>query len=551
MPSVARLISKLRRHSFLLGALLVLGTLTLYSPVLHHEFLSFDDRQYVVRNVHVNTGLHMANLIWAFTTFDQANWHPLTWISHMADCQLFGVNSGAHHLVNAALHALNALLLFWLLRRATGAVWRSFFVAALFAVHPLNVATVAWLAERKSLLSALFSLLTIGAYGWYAQRPDATKYLVVALAFSLALISKPMAVTLPLVLIVLDYWPLRRDEELPFGRKWLRLSLEKLPLLAMSAASSWITIVAQRSGGAVVAVSSLPLSLRLGNAIQSYVSYIGKTFWPAKLAMFYPHPQDSLQSSDVVAAALILITVTAAVLYFRRLRYLVTGWFLFLLTLIPVIGIVQVGRQAMADHYAYIPCIGLFIMMVWGVADLCNAAAVPPVVKAIAASSLILALSAATVHYLGYWQNGVLLFTEASIVAGSPDPAIEEALADALVSARRYDEAYRHYGEACTLRPLDALCHYNMAEILFNRHQLRDALEQYQIAASVPDGKGLILPCLINSGEILLDLGEYESAQARLGEALEIEPTNKTALQLQQRVVDLDTSSLTSPVAPH
>jgi protein O-mannosyl-transferase len=439
--SSARLISNLRRHTFLLGTLLGLGTLALYSPVIHHEFLSFDDRQYVVRNIQVNTGLHLANLIWAFTTFDQANWHPLTWISHMADCQLLGVNSGAQHLVNAALHAINAFLLFWLLRKGTGSVWRSVFVAALLAVHPLNVATVAWLAERKSLLSALFSLLTIAAYGWYARCPGVKRYLVVAFAFSLALMSKPMAVTLPLALILVDYWPLQRDEDLPFNRRWSRLSLEKLPLLAMSAASSFVTVVAQRSGGAVVGVSELPLSLRLGNATLSYVFYIGKTLWPAKLAMFYPHPQNSLQWSDAAAAAIILLAITGAVLYFRNFRYLVTGWFLFLITLVPVIGIVQVGRQAMADHYAYIPCIGLFIMIAWGVADLANAAAVPPVVPAIASSCAILALSVATIHYLGYWQNGVQLFTEAAVVAGHPDPAIEEALADALVSAHRIDEA--------------------------------------------------------------------------------------------------------------
>lgn len=537
-PLLERLIRYLRQHTWLLDTVLAIGTLLLYSPVIHHEFLSFDDRQYVVRNIHVNTGLHPANLIWAFTTFDQANWHPLTWISHMTDCQFFGINSGAHHLVNVVLHAVNALLLFWLLRKATGTVGRSLFVAALFAVHPLNVATVAWLAERKSLLSAFFSLLTIAGYGWYAQRPETKRYLAVAFAFSLALMSKPMAVTLPLVLILLDYWPLQRDEEVPFRSRWLRLSTEKLPLLAMSAASSWVTIVAQHSGGAVVGMSTLPLSLRVGNAVVSCVAYISKALWPANLAIFYPHPQNSLQWSDVAASGVILLGITAAVVYFRRLRYLVTGWFLFLVTLIPVIGVVQVGRQAMADHYAYIPCIGLFIMTAWGGRDLANAVAVPPIVPAIISSCVILAFSAATVHYLGYWQNGVLLFTRASVVAGAPDPAIEEALADALVSAHRYEEAYRHYGEACTLRPLDSLCHYNMAEILFNRHQLRDALEQYQIAASLPDGKDLILPCLVNSSEILLDLGEYQAAQARLAAALEIDPGNRTALQLSERLRD-------------
>ena len=222
-----RWIADLSQRPILLGALLVLATLLLYGQVTHHEFLLFDDSQYVTRNIHVSTGLNFGNVAWAFTTFHEANWHPLTWLSHMADCQLFGLNSGAHHLVNVALHAANVLLLFWLLQRSTGAVWRSFFVAALFAVHPLNVETVAWVAQRKSLLCTLFSLLTIAAYGWYARRPDWKKYLVIIAAFALALLSKPMAVSLPLVLLLLDYWPLERYEDLPFRRKWVRLSLEK------------------------------------------------------------------------------------------------------------------------------------------------------------------------------------------------------------------------------------------------------------------------------------------------------------------------------------
>ncbi len=337
-----RLIGDLSQRPILLGALLVLATLLLYGPVTHHEFLLFDDSQYVTRNIHVSTGLNFGNVAWAFTTFHEANWHPITWLSHMADCQLFGLNSGAHHFANVALHALNVLLLFWLAQRATGAVWRSFLVAALFAVHPLNVETVAWVAQRKSLLCTLFSLLTIAAYGWYARHPDWKKYLIVVAAFALALLSKPMAVSLPLVLLLLDYWPLERYEDLPFRRKWVRLSLEKLPLLLLSAASSAVTTVAQRSRGAVAWESILPLSWRLQNAIVSYVVYIGKTVWPANLAVFYPHPLHSLSWSDVIAAAVILVAITLAVLHFHRARYLAMGWFLFVTTLIPVIGIIQV-----------------------------------------------------------------------------------------------------------------------------------------------------------------------------------------------------------------
>ena len=536
--SLEQFLDNLHQKPMLLGALLVIATVLLYGSVRHHEFLDFDDSQYVTKNIHVSTGLKLGNVVWAFTTFYAANWHPLTWLSHMTDCQLFGLNSGSQHVVNVALHAANVLLLFLLLQRGTGAVWRSFFVAALFAVHPLNVETVAWVAERKSLLSTLFSLLTIAAYGLYASQPGWKKYLLVLVSFSLALMSKPMAVSLPLVLLLLDYWPLRRCEDLPFRSKWARLSLEKLPLFLMSAASSVVTILAQRSGGSVVDASSLPLSLRVGNALVSYVAYIGKMFWPAKLAVFYPHPQHSLPWSDVFAAAVILSSITIVMLYLYRARYLAMGWFLFVITLIPVIGIVQVGRQAMADRYTYFPCIGLFLIVVWGLSDALNRAPVPRVLPAVAALCLIVVLAAATIRYLTYWQNGVNLFTRAEILAGRPDAHIEAALGDAMVIAGRYNEAYQHYGEACILLPRDAQCRFNMAEILFNRHQLRDALEQYQLALSLTDSKDMALSCLTNSGEILLDLADYETAEKSLTAALQIDPNNSTALRLRQQALN-------------
>ena len=528
----------MRPKPILLGALLVLATPLLYGPVTHYGFLVFDDDTYVTKNIHVSTGLNLGNVVWAFTSFHSWNWHPLTWLSHMADCQLFGLNPGPQHLVNVFLHAINVLLLFLLLQKATGAVWRSFLVAALFAVHPLNVETVAWVAERKSLLSAFFSLLAIAAYGGYVRRPDWKKYLVIVAAFALALMSKPMAVSLPLVLLLLDYWPLQRYEDLPLRRRWVRLSLEKLPLLLMSAASSAVTMVAQRSGGSVVDTSVLPLSLRLGNAIVSYVAYLGKTVWPAKLAVFYPHPWHSLLWSDVTAAAVILVAITMAVLYFHRARYLVMGWFLFVTTLIPVIGIVQVGRQAMADRYAYIPCIGLFIIIAWGLSSLVYARALPRAVPTVAAMCLISAFAAATSRYLPSWQNGVKLWTHARIVAGRPDYLIEECLADALLDVKLYDDALQHFREACALMPNDALCHHNMAEILLNRHQLQDALEQYQLAGRLTDNRDITLSCLINSGGILLDLGDYEAAEIKFAAALQIDPNNSTTLRLRQRAFD-------------
>ena len=530
-------IGDLLQEPILLGALLVLLTVLLYGQVVHHEFLDLDDGPYVTENVHVSTGLTRDNVVWAFG-FHEANWHPLTWLSHMADCQLFGLNSGPPHFVNVVLHAANVLLLFWLLQRATGAVWRSFLVAALFAVHPLNVETVAWVAERKSLLCTLFSLLTIAAYGGYVRRPGWKKYMVVVVAFGLALMSKPMAVSLPVVLLLLDYWPLERYEDLPWRRRWVRLWVEKLPLFLMSAASSVVTIVAQRSSGAMVLTFALPLSVRLENAVVSYVAYVGKTFWPSKLAVFYPHPEHSLPWADVMAAAVLLVAITMAVLYFHRSRYLVMGWFLFVVTLIPVIGIVQVGSQAMADRYAYIPCIGIFVIIAWGLSDVVTAAAIPRVVPAVVAVCLITAFAAATTRYLPYWQNGVDLFTHARMVAWRPDPMLEEDLADALVSAGRFDEAFPHYKEACVLRPNFAFCHYYMAEILLSRRQFRAALEQYQLAAGFTDRKDMVLSCLINSGEILLDSGDYDDAEIESAAALRIDPNNDAALQLRQRALN-------------
>jgi hypothetical protein len=334
-----RFIDDLRRKPVLLCALLVLATLLLYSGVAHHEFLTLDDASYVFQNNHVSAGLKLDNVVWAFTSYYSCNWHPVTWLSHMTDCQLFGLNSGSQHMVSVFLHAANVLLLFLLLQKATGAVWRSFLVAALFALHPLNVETVAWIAERKSLLCTFFSLLTVAAYGWYARQPNLKKYLVIVAAFSLALMSKPMAVSLPIVLLCLDYWPLERLE-FPFGLGWVPLLMEKLPLLLMSAASSAVTVIAQRSTGAVAGTSLVPLPLRFENAIVSYMAYIGKTLWPANLAVFYPLPEHSLPWLNVIGSTVVLFAITAAVLCFHRSRYLVVGWCLFVVMLIPVIGIV-------------------------------------------------------------------------------------------------------------------------------------------------------------------------------------------------------------------
>lgn len=531
----------LQNRPILLGALLLLATLFLYLPVAHHQFLVFfDDDFYVTNNPHVSTGWNLGNVVWAFTSFTEANWHPLTWLSHMLDCQWFGLNPGPPHLVNALLHALNAVLIFFLLQKATGTLWRSMFVAALFAVHPLNLETVAWVAERKSLLCTLFSLLTIAAYGRYVHRPNWKTYSLTVIAFAFALMSKPMAVSLPGLLLLLDFWPLQRREDLPFQRRWLSLAIEKLPLALLSAASCAITIAAQRGVKTVVSFAELPISVRLENAVVSYVGYLQKMLWPAKLAVFYPHPWQSLPGAEVMASTAVLAAITAAVLYFHRVRYLVTGWFFFLIALLPVIGIIQVGRQAMADRYFYVPGIGLFIVLAWGLSAVAERIRLPRFVAAVAALGSVVAFATVTSRYLPLWRTGVELFTQARTVAGRPDFIIEEGLAESLASTRRFDDALPHYREACELRAGYARCHYMMADALREQGQLRSALEQYQFVARYADNPDVAVMCLLKSGEVLVELGDYETARAQLAAALKIDPTNLRAQQLLQQTAGQD-----------
>jgi len=515
------------------GALLVIITLPLYLPVLHHGFINgWDDNGYVTENVHVRSGLKPANVVWAFSTFEQSNWHPLTWLSHMLDCQLFGMNPAAHHYVNVLWHAANVLLLFWVLQEATGALWSSFLVAALFAVHPLNVETVAWVAQRKSLVSAFFSLLTVAAYLSYARYGGWKRYLLILCAFGLAILSKPMAVSVPLLLLLLDYWPLKRLEDLSWSHRWPRLLVEKLPLVVISIASSVITAMAQRFGSSVVPFAALPLPTRLENAVISYVAYLGKIFWPARLAVFYPHPSilgGSPPLDQVVASAVVLLAITGLALYFRRAGYIAVGWAFFLIALVPVIGIVQVGFQGMADRYAYIPSVGIFIAVVWGLNAMSEHAPRVRGFLLLAAFCVIAAFSAATVHYLKYWQDGVTLFSQARTAWGHPDPWLEQLYANALVGSGRTDEALPHYQESCALWPGNEDCHYSIARILFVRGQFRDALNEYQLVLKLTRNRTTVLAALNESGLALLQLGDYDAAQQSFAKVLAIDPDNTTA----------------------
>ncbi len=526
----------------LFAGVLALATLILYQPVLHYQFLNYDDNEYVTENSHVQAGLTWGNVGWAFTTFHASNWHPLTWISHMADYQLFGPHAGGHHYSNVLFHAANAVLLFLLLERATQAFWRSLIVAGLFALHPLNVETVAWIAERKSLLSALFSFLTVAAYGWYAAAPNSRRYGVMAAAFALALMSKPMAVALPLILLLLDYWPLGRlgfDEQgiaagSPGGANWKRKSwllvLEKTPLFVMSAASAWVTLLAQKSGGSVAVSTALPLAVRLKNAAVSYVMYIEKAFWPARLAVFYPHPANSLTWWKTVVAVAILGGITFLAAKLRRRRYVLVGWLAFLVMLVPVIGIVQVGRQAMADRYAYLPLIGLFILVVWGTAELSERLVIAPGLRAAAAVAVLVAMASATSLALPYWRDSVTLLTRARQLASIPDPEIEESLGQALDLAGRPDEALQHFMAARELNSRDPLPHYNIGTSFLRQGKVPDAIREFQDALRYSSDPAVTQSAFNNLGYCYLVAGNYAEAERSYTAALAIDSAHYNSL---------------------
>jgi hypothetical protein len=401
--------------------LLIGAVLATYSPLDRCGFISYDDPVYVYENPHVQTGLSWANFRWAWTTTDTANWHPLTWLSLQLDAQLFGRKPLGFHVTNLLLHLANTLLLFILLRWMTGAAWRSAVVAGLFAVHPLHVESVAWAAERKDVLSTFFGLLALLAYVRYARAPGVIAYVLVTLGLALSLLAKPMLVTLPALLLLLDFWPLGRwqisgDPARP-SVSVMRVVLEKVPLLALAAASCAVTVWAQSEGMAVRPLALIPLAQRLGNAVVSYSAYLVQTFVPLHLAPFYPHPGAKLGAAEIAQAAVLLTGVTLLVLLRgRRFPYLPVGWLWYLGTLVPVIGLVQVGDQARADRYTYVPLIGIFVMLTWGVADLARHWHWERPAAVVAVAVLVVLASLSSIQ-VGYWQNDLLLWQHTVNVA--------------------------------------------------------------------------------------------------------------------------------------
>jgi tetratricopeptide (TPR) repeat protein len=466
------------------------AVLASYSPVIHNGFI-YDDYGYIVNNPAVRAGVTWATAKWAFTTFAQGNWHPLTWLSHAFDCELFGLHPAGHHFMNVLLHAVNAVLLFLLLQSATGFRWRSLMVAALFALHPINVESVAWASERKNVLSMMFFLLALLAYGWYARRPGLRRYATVAVLFALALLSKPQVVTFPFLLLLWDYWPLDRvgnPPETAKGRSVPRLwhgflILEKLPLLLLSAASAVVTMKAQRAGGAVVNLSRDSSLLRFETALISYVRYLGKAFWPSKLVAMYPHPSKLYPVWQVAEAAVLLLLITTLVLLARQRRYLVVGWFWFLGSLVPMIGLVQVGVQAMADRYAYIPFIGLFLMVTWLVADLCEAWKISARWLAIPAVACLLALGALTAHQVLYWHDTESFWSRTVAFTEDNYPA-QVHLADFLLTHGRVEESAAHYRAALAITPDGPSANLGLAAYEDMRGNLPAAIERYEMVAS-------------------------------------------------------------------
>ena len=502
-----------------LALLLAIATVFVYYPIHNCPFLNYDDNVYVTENLYVKSGLQLDTVRWAFTTYDASNWHPITWLSHAFDYQLFQLNPSGHHETNLLLHLGNVLLLLWLLWQATGCAGRSLMVAALFALHPINVESVAWVSERKNLLSMLFFLLALGAYRWYVREPRFDRYAAVAILSALGLMAKPQVITLPFVLLLWDYWPLRRMFTGPAEvstpaqvaippRSFLWLLKEKIPLFGLSAASAFITIRAQRAGRAVAPLMRLPLSVRLSNAIVSYVRYIGKAFYPTHLSPMYPHPWHSLMRWQVFAALLLLVSVTGLVAAnWQRRPYLPVGWFWFLGTLVPMIGLVQVGNQGSADRYAYLPFVGLFIMICWGVAELAEQWHIPVAWEAGLSVVALLVLAAITQKQISYWSSNLSLWSHAVQVT-SNNWVAEDNLGGALLDQGRMEDAMPHFFRAVAIFHGDSISNLNIGAYEQQHGNLLGALERYKKVVGLTRDPVIKAKAYWNMGSVYRDLGD-------------------------------------------
>ncbi len=550
-------------RTLLLCFLLVAAVLVCYRPVLHNGFLNYDDDAYITDNPHVKAGLTWSTVKWAFTTYDAANYHPLTWLSHALDCQLFGLNAAAHHEVSVLLHAACAVLLFLLLLHTTGLAGRSLFVAALFALHPVSVESVAWAAERKNVLSMLFFLLALHAYVWYTRRPRAGRYLLIVFLFVLALLSKPQVITLPFLLLLLDYWPLGRlSSPILGGAAFQRcdnstvldaasaaeayvsqpsrrsvgwLLLEKIPFVLLSAASAIITMRAQKAGGAVQTLTQYGPLLRFETAVVAYVRYLGKAFWPSRLVALYPHPTTLYPAWQVGAALSLLILVTAIVTVFilraRDRRYLAVGWFWFLGALVPMLGLVQVGSQAIADRYAYIPFIGLFLALTWLVADWASTRHLSSPALAVPGIVCVLVLATLTYHQVGYWHD-TRSFWERTLALTENNYVAHDSLGEYLAAKGQMDEAAAHFRAALAIRPDDLPANLDLGAYEHSHGNFRAAIEHYQVVARYAGDLGLRARAFANLGSAYRALGDLGKAKQSFKRSLELQPNHPMPMTL-------------------
>ena len=511
----------LAAHRLYLSIALVAVVLAVYAPVRNHEFVTFDDYDFIVDNPQVTAGLTAGSVRWSFTHAYDAAGGPLTWLSHMLDAELFGMAPGPHHLQSVLLHAVNTVLLLLVLSQMTGSVWRSGFVAALFAVHPMHVESVAWVSERKDVLAATFWMLTMWAYVGYVRRPGAFRYGVVALALTLGLLAKPMVATLPVILLLLDVWPLKRAAASGSGRaEWRALLLEKAPLLALAAAFLAWTLAAQRGIGAVVTLEALPFPVRLANASISLVTYIAKLIWPSGLAVFYPFAGESSVWLPLAGAAA-LVAASLLVWHFAaRKPHLIVGWLWYLVTLIPVIGLVQVGSHATADRFTYLPAIGLFLIVAWEGPEVLSRIFRSRYVAVAAGLAVVLALAVAARTQVGSWRTSETLWDRALAVTTNNFRA-HAGLAEVRSGQNRIDEAIAHYSEAVRLAPDEAEWHVNLGLLLVRKGEIARAAESFERAVRLRPRDA---ESYNNLGAMLARLGRTPEAIAAYARALEIKP---------------------------
>jgi protein O-mannosyl-transferase len=525
-------------HPVVLGLILVLVSLVLYNPAGHHPFADYDDDHYVTDNPHVSQGLDWNTIQWAFTTNAEANWHPLTWLSHQLDCQLFRLNPAGHHYVNVLLHAMNVWLLFMVLLQATGFVWRSWMVAALFALHPMNVESVAWVSERKNLLSMFFFLVALAAYRWYTEKPRLGRYGLVATLFALGLMAKPQVITFPFVLLLWDYWPLERmrlgqpapnsagfDDRSTTALAFSRLVLEKIPFFLLSAASAVITLKAQAAGGAVRTIVQVPVSVRVGNAILSYGRYLEKAFWPSHLSVMYPYRWSWAQLGSLGLSLLVLGLVSRLVMAAHR-RYLLVGWLWFLGTLVPMIGLVQVGGQAMADRYAYLPLVGIFLMVCWGVPEILRRQQWSSATPAMAALIALTALGVTARRQLGYWRDNFTLWSHAIEVTG-PNFQAQEHLGSALAAQGRLVEAGLHFQAGVAIDPREPLGVFNLAVYDQLQGRIEQAVAGYNAVLRMSPDRELEGRVLDNLATAYRQIGNYSQAETTYRAALRADPNSQ------------------------